>query len=941
MKTFVQFKFWHLALLFAFIAKGAAAPVINADSYTVTEDTALVQALPGVLANDIGDPVGDTLNASIVTPPTHGTVTLQADGSFNYTPTANYTGADAFTYLAQGSRMFTVDRTRSTMNVKATGTIALGTSSDNKNGNMIGSAKVYLNPAAPPSQQIQVQDLDLTLDSKITLQLKWLFGTVTLNAEIDPTRTPDPDFLMVNMDQPGPVAPVAGDGTFTQPGNTLTTTGRARLSGNVPGVTIPPSLDINSTAPYDIATIPGEAALGSPSITVVGSNLELRIPMKVTQTLVDPNYTIVVEVKGVVIATAPVNPLPGSGTATVSLTILPVNDEPSVANDKFYTRQNFPLSIPATAATTTQSLIDAGGVWKWSTGADLGTSWRTWNYNDTSWAFGGAQLGYGDSDEVTLVEDNPTPGYSNSPAPTDRYPTAYFRKEFTLASPFDTVQAQFEILRDDAAVIYLNGTEIYRDSDPYTTGGPAPLPAAPATITYATLSTATIPDEATFRTTASGGAVLSFSRSLLLEGRNVIAAEVHQTGSAGVVNSSDMSFDFKLKRTRGVAGLIANDTDVDGDTLGAQLFIAPAHGIASVQPNGAFIYTPAPGFHGTDTFTYRVTEGGIPATREVVIVKPGSESAVGAEPMWQYLDNGVDPGSTWKDPSYDDAAWPVGPAELGYGDGDERRVIEDNPTPGYSNSPVPTDRYITAYFRKSVTLTDITKLSALRIRLKRDDGAAVYLNGTKVMLSNLSDSAGHSTLASASIGGADENLFIEQMVTNLSMLQEGTNTLAVEVHQSAQDSSDLTFDLGLSAIYAVTGQVTMEVLDDDIDNDLVSDTWERSFGLDTTVANADVDTDKDGQTNRAEFLAGTNPLSNASVFRVGTSMQLNPTTLQFEFDSVPGKTYQMEVLAEGVGWQNQGSPFPAHATNPRTSVQLTKPATARKMYRFRVVGDWQ
>jgi hypothetical protein len=68
---------------------------------------------------------------------------------------------------------------------------------------------------------------------------------------------------------------------------------------------------------------------------------------------------------------------------------------------------------------------------------------------------------------------------------------------------------------------------------------------------------------------------------------------------------------------------------------------------------------------------------------------------------------------------------------------------------------------------------------------------------------------------------------------------------------------------------------------------------------------------------------------------------LNPTTLQFEFESVPGKTYQMEVLTEGVGWQNQGTPFPAHATNPRTSVQLTKPGTSRKMYRFRVVGDWQ
>ena len=54
---------------------------------------------PGVLANDT-DADGDPLTAVVVTGPAHGTLTLNANGSFTYTPAANYNGADRFTYRA-------------------------------------------------------------------------------------------------------------------------------------------------------------------------------------------------------------------------------------------------------------------------------------------------------------------------------------------------------------------------------------------------------------------------------------------------------------------------------------------------------------------------------------------------------------------------------------------------------------------------------------------------------------------------------------------------------------------------------------------------------------------------------------------------------------------------------------------------------------------------
>ena len=72
------------------------APVASADSIAATEDT---PARGNVLTNDT-DVDGDALNAILVSGPAHGSLTLNADGSFTYTPAANYNGPDSFTYKA-------------------------------------------------------------------------------------------------------------------------------------------------------------------------------------------------------------------------------------------------------------------------------------------------------------------------------------------------------------------------------------------------------------------------------------------------------------------------------------------------------------------------------------------------------------------------------------------------------------------------------------------------------------------------------------------------------------------------------------------------------------------------------------------------------------------------------------------------------------------------
>jgi hypothetical protein len=81
------------------------APVAEDDSYTTDEDTPLVVPAPGVLGND-SDVEGDPLTAVLVSGPSHGTLTLNPNGSFTYTPEENFVGEDSFTYQAYDGELY-------------------------------------------------------------------------------------------------------------------------------------------------------------------------------------------------------------------------------------------------------------------------------------------------------------------------------------------------------------------------------------------------------------------------------------------------------------------------------------------------------------------------------------------------------------------------------------------------------------------------------------------------------------------------------------------------------------------------------------------------------------------------------------------------------------------------------------------------------------------
>src|SRR5262245_2284182 len=119
------------------------------------------------------------------------------------------------------------------------------------------------------------------------------------------------------------------------------------------------------------------------------------------------------------------------------------------------------------------TLVPTGSVWKYlDNGSNQGTAWRATSFNDSAWASGAGQLGYGDGDEATAV--------SYGPSSTNKYITTYFRKSFNVANPSTYASLTLAVLRDDGAVVYLNGKEVFRRKMTY------------GTISYTTFDTAII-----------------------------------------------------------------------------------------------------------------------------------------------------------------------------------------------------------------------------------------------------------------------------------------------------------------------------------------------------------------------------------------------------------------------------------------------------------------
>lgn len=177
-------------------------------------------------------------------------------------------------------------------------------------------------------------------------------------------------------------------------------------------------------------------------------------------------------------------------------------------------------------------------------------------------------------------------------------------------------------------------------------------------------------------------------------------------------------------------------------------------------------------------------------TGNAVIVSPSAaQFMVPKASVWRYMDDGSDQGTAWKDPDFDDSAWKSGQGPLGYGNPGLNTIVEFGDIGG-------TGKYITTYFRKKFLTTDPASLTGLRLRLMRDDGAQIFLNGVEILRDLLPEGPiGYQTLAS--IHSPDDGMFYHEFLLDPLILREGINVLAVGLHQASPVSADTQFDLEL------------------------------------------------------------------------------------------------------------------------------------------------
>ncbi len=221
--------------------------------------------------------------------------------------------------------------------------------------------------------------------------------------------------------------------------------------------------------------------------------------------------------------------------------------------------------------------------------------------------------------------------------------------------------------------------------------------------------------------------------------------------------------------------------------------------ITSTQLSAQFVPVTA----GTFTDAFTISSAPPPPT-PTPSPTPNTSTLIAKNSAWKYLDNGSDQGTAWRANGFNDSAWVSGNGQLGYGDGDEATTIS------YGSDA--NNKYVTTYFRKTFNVANPASVSGLTLKLLRDDGAVVYLNGAQVASSNMPSPFAYNTFASSAIGGADESTYFTFNISPANLQRangnaealNGTNVLAVEIHQANATSSDVSFDAELTATNAPT-----------------------------------------------------------------------------------------------------------------------------------------
>lgn len=557
------------------------APVAVDDSYTTAENSPLTITPRGVLVNDT-DIDSDSLTSLLVSSPSHGTLTLGADGSFTYTPDVNFSGTDSFTYKANdglaNSNVATVTLNISPVNQAPVANSDAYTTSEDVS-------------LALPALGVLANDTDAESNPLTALLVTGpSHGTLTLGVDGSFTYTPDANFN--------------GTDSFTYKANDgALDSNVATVSLTIVAVNDPPVATADSyVTSEDVSlTIPTNGVLANDS-DIEGDSLTAILvsgPAHGTVVLNSDGsftYTPAANYNGTDSFSYKANDgAADSSIATVTLGITAVNDAPIASSDSYTTAEDTTLSVAASGLLSNDIDVDgdllsailvsgaAHGSLTLNANGSFSYTPAT-NYNGSDSFTYKANDGLLDSEVVvvnltiTAVNDPPS-------ATADAYTTAE-----------DTT------LNIAASGVLANDTDV--DGDPLTAilvSGPSHGTLslnANGSFTYTPALNYNGPDSFSYK--ASDGTANS--------GVAVVNLTVTPVNDAPVGNNDAYQTKQDIALSVPAAGVLANDSDVDGDPLSAILATGPANGVLTLNSNGSFAYTPNAGFVGTDSFTYRASD---------------------------------------------------------------------------------------------------------------------------------------------------------------------------------------------------------------------------------------------------------------------------------------------------------------------------------------------
>jgi hypothetical protein len=445
--------------------------------------------------------------------------------------------------------------------------------------------------------------------------------------------------------------------------------------------------------------------------------------------------------------------------------------------------------------------------------------------------------------------------------PVDLGPTThYFRTSFNFLNDPARTTLSLTPFVDDGAVYYLNGVEVYRRNMPAgtvnyntlastsvgvpTAGAAVSIPATSLVVGQNVLAVevhqSSLANEDMFLSASVSATVfpappgeavpLRFNE---IEAANAAAGqfriEIQNTGATPiniggyVIRSSDAQADYVLPASSISGGGYITVTEAqlgyrpaDGDRL--FLLNPAASGVIdaavvderlrgrSTQHEGRWLFPSVATFGAANTFDFEddIVINEIMYHARPTLPTPGTPPTytttnlvlVDATRMWRYNQSNTDLGQGWQNGTYsaDDIGWDEGPALLGH---------EDVALPDPIRTPLLDPELAgqfrpTIYFQTTFAVGDLAAIDTLLLRHIIDDGAVFYINGTEVHRTNLPATGpiAFNTPASPSVGDA---AYSGQISIPKSALVAGTNRLSVEVHQTANSSSDIVFGAELLA----------------------------------------------------------------------------------------------------------------------------------------------